>query len=105
MKKSYCLKIKKKRSQKKLRRKSGRQKSPVFLCKNNSAKICIPENLEYTKVRNKKENTKAEMQKGLQRSKSSVLIHGQYAFSEYSSFLCLAGPVAMIYVAAGFVVS
>lgn len=37
-----------------------------------------------------------KMQKELQRSKSSVLIHGQYAFTKYLSFLCFAGPVVMI---------
>lgn len=66
MKKSYCLKIKRKKSQKKLHKKSGRRESPVFCTKNNSAKICICESLEYNKGRNKKKRIqKAEMQKEL----------------------------------------
>lgn len=66
MKKSYCLKIKRKKSQKKLHKKSGRRESPVFCAKNNSEKICICESLEYNKSRNKKkENTKSRNAKGV----------------------------------------
>lgn len=60
MKKSYCLKIKRKKSQKKLHKKSGRRESPVFCTKNNSAKICICESLEYNKGRNKKREYKKQ---------------------------------------------
>lgn len=86
--------------------KAGDESLLFFCAKSNSAKICISKSLEYNKGRNKKKRIqKAEMQKELQRFESSVLIHWRYAFTKFSSFLCLAGPVAMIWIAAGFVVS
>lgn len=105
MKKSYCLKKIRKKSQKKLRRKSGRRESPVFLYKIIRQKFAFLKISSILKTETEKRTRKAEMQKELQRSKSSVLIHWRYAFTKFSSFLCLAGPVAMIWIAAGFVVS
>lgn len=60
MKKSYCLKIKKKRSQKKLRKKSGRRESPVFCIKIIRQKFAFLKISSILKTETEKRTQKAK---------------------------------------------
>lgn len=87
MKKDYYVKIKKKQIRKKLRSESGRRKSPVFFVpKVIRQKFAFLKISSILKTETEKRTRKAEMQKELQRSKSSVLIHWRYAFTKFRPF-------------------
>lgn len=105
MKKKLLFEENKKKKPEEAAQEKRETKVSCFLYKIIRQKFAFLKISSILKTETEKRTRKAEMQKELQRSKSSVLIHWRYAFTKFSSFLCLAGPVAMILMVAGFVVS